>query len=679
MNRAETQIAELYVGLIGRAPDRSGLDFWVQGYIDRLSNDESEDTALAGVAQAMFDADATTAYYPVGLSDREVVAQFYENVLGRTGDRNGVDFWTAALKQPDRQTGEVLVDMIQAVKRYDGTDEAALTSQALFNNKAAVAGHYVEEVSGPDADADIDGATALLDAVGPQTETSNPADIEDFVTEHYQGPLADPPVSDADAPTLDLSPVTDLESSNAYYSYTEVATFTATDAEDGDLSAYADEVIFTPGSNSLGYYELYYGDVLLTKTGADAVTAGEALPAVELTAIDSDGNQVTRMVQPKYGDDYPVDGVNTNAVIGDGDTIDGDLERAGDQDWFRIDMRADREYELELSGNFEELVRVVDEGGDEVASEAVGESGWQADLTFSPSASGTYYVVADSREGDGAGDYSLSANERVLPTMEETEYVGSDHDTYPYQAVTFIEATFPNGETYTGSGAVVGQNDVLTASHVIYSVNDGGLAESITIYPGRDGSESPYGGYSSEFANYYEVDLDGDGMFSERDSEDDLAVLGLGSALGDQTGWFGLDPNATSGNYNLTGYPGLYRTGYEPRMTNDYGRVTESENAWVFNYDTIESNPGNSGGPLWYEEDNGDPYLVGVASTSGWATDIAARYGDLTDAIEGNDDLFEGTMTADARSADDQADGVGDISLVGLESGAGIDGLESAA
>ena len=382
----ENRITELYVGLIGRAPDRSGLDFWVRGYTNHLANGESGDAALAGVAQDMFHANATSAYYPSGLSD-------------------------------------------------------------------------VDHVSKLEADADIDGATALLDAVNPQTNVATADAIEEFVARNYQGPLNEPRAPDTGTPVLELSPVTD----------------------------YAADVAFVPGSNSLGYYELYYGDVLLTVDGANAVKAGESLPAVHLRATDSDGHQASAMVQPTYADDYPIDSVDTNAVIGVGETIDADLERSGDQ----------------------------------VASDQVGASDRQASLVFRPDQSGTFYVVADSDNADGAGSYSLTASENHIPVANETDYVG----------------------------AVVGENDVLTASHVFYSASNGGLADSITVYPGRDGAEQPYGSYTSG----------------------DLAVLGFDAPLGNRTGWFGLDSNGESGNYNLTGYPGLFQSASGPRMTNDLG------------------------------------------------------------------------------------------------------------
>ncbi|GHD39036.1 hypothetical protein GCM10017083_00450 [Thalassobaculum fulvum] len=251
-----------------------------------------------------------------------------------------------------------------------------------------------------------------------------------------------------------------------------------------------------------------------------------------------------------------------------------------------------------------------------------------------------------------------------------TSYVGSSNTTYPYRAVVYVTATFSNGATYTGSGAMVGPNDVLTASHVIY---DGtlGAATSITVYAGRDGSSAPYGGVAGRRFNYFQVDNDGDGLLSKSESQSDVAIIGLGSRLGDSTGWFGLNASRSSGYYNLTGYPGVYADSSGPRMTNDYGYATANSFYSVFDYSSIESNPGNSGGPLWgYVA--GLPYVYGVASTSGWAGSVGYQYSTITGWISGNDDLIGGTGTT-ATTGTSGADRLTGTSAADIVSGLGGD------
>jgi hypothetical protein len=129
------------------------------------------------------------------------------------------------------------------------------------------------------------------------------------------------------------------------------------------------------------------------------------------------------------------------------------------------------------------------------------------------------------------------------------------------------------------------------------------------------------------------------------DAGDDLAIVGFDMSFGTLTGWFGLDPDGPSGYYNATGYPGVYDDDTGPRMTNSHGLATKSDRYQIFNYNTIETNPGNSGGPLWYEYDT-SACIAGVSSTSGWAADIGSHYNSILDWIAGNDFLLDGSADA---------------------------------
>ena len=75
--------------------------------------------------------------------------------------------------------------------------------------------------------------------------------------------------------------------------------------------------------------------------------------------------------------------------------------------------------------------------------------------------------------------------------------VWPQNDDYPYSAVVLIQVTYPNGLAAFGSGVMVGENDVLTASHLLYSSANGGAATSVTISPGYDNGIAPYGSYAA--------------------------------------------------------------------------------------------------------------------------------------------------------------------------------------
>jgi S-layer protein len=156
-NAQITQATQLYVALFGRAPDAEGLGYWVQ----QLANG----TSLTSVANSMYGVEPARGYYPAFMPNEDIVKSFYTNVLGRTGDTEGINYWTAKLNAPTATPGSVIVDMIVAVTSYTGTDATALTSQSLFNNKVAVGQYYgqVQQGGVADSKAAISSVTATTD------------------------------------------------------------------------------------------------------------------------------------------------------------------------------------------------------------------------------------------------------------------------------------------------------------------------------------------------------------------------------------------------------------------------------------------------------------------------------------------------------------------------------------
>ncbi len=153
-----TEVAQLYTALFGRAPDIEGLGFW--------TTTRAAGKSVTEVADAMYGTIPARAYYPLHLTNSEIVASFYLNVLGRTGDAGGLAFWTAQLDATGATPGSVLGRMISVVANYTGTDPAGLLSQQYFNNRVTVAQHYAESGGG------IAGATDILVGV-----TANPATV----------------------------------------------------------------------------------------------------------------------------------------------------------------------------------------------------------------------------------------------------------------------------------------------------------------------------------------------------------------------------------------------------------------------------------------------------------------------------------------------------------------------
>lgn len=220
----------------------------------------------------------------------------------------------------------------------------------------------------------------------------------------------------------------------------------------------------------------------------------------------------------------------------------------------------------------------------------------------------------------------------------------ADDDAYPFLTVAYIEARFGN-DWYTGSGVLVGKNDVLTAAHVVYDINYG-AADEVVVYFSYDPSlvNSPY---YAVYINYYtDFDPDGDGYISFGDgrpgnslggAELDVALLSLPTAVGDSLGWMGMDFSFTSGTVNVTGHPGAYSN----YMVNDVDYAWKDSTDQTINISNMEINRGNSGGPIWYDTGNG-PYVVGVVSTASAAPSLSPHAQWLKDIINDNDKFLPG-------------------------------------
>ena len=96
------EVAQLYVALFGRAADLEGLNFWTA--------QRNSGKTMAEVAQAMFDTTPARAYYPSGSNNHSIIASFYENVLRRTAEWQGLGFWLDKLNAPGATVGPVVAD-----------------------------------------------------------------------------------------------------------------------------------------------------------------------------------------------------------------------------------------------------------------------------------------------------------------------------------------------------------------------------------------------------------------------------------------------------------------------------------------------------------------------------------------------------------------------------------------
>ncbi|MFN3459456.1 MAG: trypsin-like peptidase domain-containing protein [Oceanibaculum sp.] len=251
-------------------------------------------------------------------------------------------------------------------------------------------------------------------------------------------------------------------------------------------------------------------------------------------------------------------------------------------------------------------------------------------------------------------------------------------DLYPWRTIVYVRATFDTGDggtqTYFGSGFMAGRNDVITASHLVYS-GLYGEAIRVEVFPGKNGAYEPYGSYLAESWNYNEIDKDGGGTITDTEVRDDIALLSFSVPIGDVTGWMGLESNFLSGSLNVTGYPTRSDLGVARMVTDTAASQLDSVNDTVFvGYHDIR--PGSSGSPVWYLHE-GIPYAAAVVSTATWAANIGGPYYDaLLYLMAANETLLAeyGGIDVTSGALDDALSGTrfGDR----IDGGAGNDTLE---
>jgi V8-like Glu-specific endopeptidase len=184
----------------------------------------------------------------------------------------------------------------------------------------------------------------------------------------------------------------------------------------------------------------------------------------------------------------------------------------------------------------------------------------------------------------------------------------------PYAAICYLTVTFPDGASIRGSGVLVGPNDVLTAMHMVYWADHGGYATSIQVTPGADTSPgllAPYGthtNWSSINTRVPNWDIDGDSLLSGDEAQYDMALIGLGTPVGNSAGWLPVLGTALDFQGMVAGYPAL---GSGLMAQNVFADASSSWGVYEVEYGL---GPGASGGPLLHTA-NGQTYVAGVLSS----------------------------------------------------------------
>jgi len=151
---------ELYIAYFNRAPDAIGLNFWGTAF--------ANGTTLEEMATLFIDQDETLAAYPPGTSNSVFAETVYNNVLGRTPDQTGFDFWVDQLDSGSVSRDQFILNVLQGAKSdlkpelgQDFVDQQ-LADQEFLTNKTDIGAYFAVHKGMSDVD-NASSAMALFD------------------------------------------------------------------------------------------------------------------------------------------------------------------------------------------------------------------------------------------------------------------------------------------------------------------------------------------------------------------------------------------------------------------------------------------------------------------------------------------------------------------------------------
>ena len=163
------KVTELYIGLLGRAPDTEGLDYWVTLISNNTLTLEDTRNSFANELQP--------EYWDIygQLNNRELVIEVYKNFLERDPDDEGLDYWVSQLDIGTIAVGNFFNAIINAVQ---DTTKAETPDRSIdikvLENKVAAANYFVEQTATGDGNSSgfkmnaknaIDGVTSDLTTI----------------------------------------------------------------------------------------------------------------------------------------------------------------------------------------------------------------------------------------------------------------------------------------------------------------------------------------------------------------------------------------------------------------------------------------------------------------------------------------------------------------------------------
>jgi len=130
LDEIRSEVVEVYIGYFNRAPDYDGLEYWVQN----MSNGWN----INDVSASFFQSQEVAELYPVTLTNSTFINTIYNNVLGRSADENGKNYWITELESGRTSRDQMIIAIINGAKSDTGDPIDKLT----LSNKRDVGEHF---------------------------------------------------------------------------------------------------------------------------------------------------------------------------------------------------------------------------------------------------------------------------------------------------------------------------------------------------------------------------------------------------------------------------------------------------------------------------------------------------------------------------------------------------------
>ena len=144
MATVSAQIQEIYIGLLGRAADKAGLDYWTE-QID--ADNLTIETLRANIVN-----EQTEYLQGLGSMTRaQTVAELYNRLFERSTDSAGLEYWVNG--------GGATVNVDQLILAL--SDGASATDRLVLDNKTTAAEYYTNTVNEYTADSAKDAVDSV--------------------------------------------------------------------------------------------------------------------------------------------------------------------------------------------------------------------------------------------------------------------------------------------------------------------------------------------------------------------------------------------------------------------------------------------------------------------------------------------------------------------------------------